>query len=561
MKFNTLLIPFFGITFSILVVISSFFYSKYESDKLLIKEAFANASKERFFRIKEQVRALFEYRQFSYKLEEQNVKKYHQSLLFTYKSSNDLLSSQNRLNNSIRKGTIALEVYSIDKFDKEFITLLNEQKIIIDPPLIDFKTKKFASESYTISSTGDEILVLKRFLLQSVSWQDALIKLVRKSRILNSLEIWESSEYESQRIIISRKGIQYETIDSSWFNAFKELFLEDDPIAIENKHNEEGGDISYQFLLQGTVYPQNKQLFGIKILLNPSEMVEQLAHLKSYFIKQMFLTCTLGVLFLGLMYFLILRPLRYFDIAVSGFKTVKNPSLLNRHDEIGRLIQNYELSRKTQITLQESQRERIEEKETLLKEIHHRVKNNLAVIMSLVRLQSRNLKSEKEKREFLDLQNRIKSMELIHRSLYQSENLANVDFAVYIEKLVNELLHSSVRHGLEIEMLYKITISPLDIDRAITCGLVINEVISNSLKYAFETVQKGEITIAMVDTNGEYHLTIFDNGCGKANAVKREESTSFGSKLIKTLVERQLKGVLSELPLQKGYGVDIIFKH
>jgi PAS domain S-box-containing protein len=139
----------------------------------------------------------------------------------------------------------------------------------------------------------------------------------------------------------------------------------------------------------------------------------------------------------------------------------------------------------------------LQEKETLLKEIHHRVKNNLQIISSLLRLQSRQLRDQQAIALFKESQNRVQAMALIHEKLYQSSNLAQIDFQEYIKTLVQALFRSydAHRHGVT----FKCNVEPISlaIDIAIPCGLIINELVSNSLKYAFPETLGGEICISL----------------------------------------------------------------
>ncbi len=139
----------------------------------------------------------------------------------------------------------------------------------------------------------------------------------------------------------------------------------------------------------------------------------------------------------------------------------------------------------------------LQEKETLLKEIHHRVKNNLQIISSLLRLQSRQLRDQQAIALFKESQNRVQAMALIHEKLYQSSNLAQIDFQEYIKTLVQALFRSydAHRHGVT----FKCNVEPISlaIDIAIPCGLIINELVSNSLKYAFPETLGGEISISL----------------------------------------------------------------
>ncbi len=142
-------------------------------------------------------------------------------------------------------------------------------------------------------------------------------------------------------------------------------------------------------------------------------------------------------------------------------------------------------------------KESLREKEVLLKEIHHRVKNNLQVISSLINLQSQYIKGKKAVEMFNETQNRIRSMALIHEQLYQSRNVAMIGFKEYAQNLLNNLLDSYEIDSDAIELSINIEDLSMTIDNAIPCGLIINELVSNSLKYAFPRGRKGKILIGL----------------------------------------------------------------
>ncbi|HAX49093.1 MAG TPA: PAS domain S-box protein [Ignavibacteria bacterium] len=201
----------------------------------------------------------------------------------------------------------------------------------------------------------------------------------------------------------------------------------------------------------------------------------------------------------------------------------------------------------------------LKQKDMLLKEIHHRVKNNLQIISSLIKLQSSHVKDKEIHSLFAESQNRIKTMALIHEKLYRSTDISVIEFYDYIKNLVDSLYASygmsteRVRPVIEFRSIY------LDIDTAIPCGLIINEVISNCLKYAFPDLRKGQITIDLEEkSESEYLLTIHDNGIGIPAEVNFANTNSLGLKLIKILSE-QLGGS-AELNRDKGTEFRILFK-
>jgi PAS domain S-box-containing protein len=194
----------------------------------------------------------------------------------------------------------------------------------------------------------------------------------------------------------------------------------------------------------------------------------------------------------------------------------------------------------------------LKEKEVLLKEIHHRVKNNMQVISSLLNLQSSRIKIPEILEMFKESQDRIRSMSLIHERLYQSADLAQIDFSHYIQNLAVHLFQSYRIKPETVVLKTDVRDVSLDINRAIPCGLIINELVSNSLKYAFPQVKdadtkkakKGEINIRLIANDGKVTLLVKDNGIGLPEDLDIETAESFGLQLVTTLVS-QLNGRIS----------------
>ncbi len=184
----------------------------------------------------------------------------------------------------------------------------------------------------------------------------------------------------------------------------------------------------------------------------------------------------------------------------------------------------------------------LNEKEALLKEIHHRVKNNLQMISSLLRLQSENIQDPALLSIFLESQNRVRSMAIIHECLYQSPDLARMDFADYVDKLTDNLLRTySVRMD-KISLRLEVDKVPLNLDIAIPCGLILTELVSNALKYAYPDGRAGTIfvTFRVLPKTG-YELTVADEGVGLAHPINFESTESLGLRLVHILTE-QLRG-------------------
>ncbi len=200
------------------------------------------------------------------------------------------------------------------------------------------------------------------------------------------------------------------------------------------------------------------------------------------------------------------------------------------------------------------------EKEVLLKEIHHRVKNNFQIITSLLNLQINTMKDSVSIEFFKEIQNRIRAMSLIHEKLYQSPDISSIDFSDYINKITNEVFHAySTTHPVA-ELNLELTPVFLSIDSAIPCGLIINELITNALKYAFEGTgsDRGTITVSLDETtDGIVTLTVADNGIGLPSDINPENSKSLGLFLTALLV-KQLKGSIT-IEREKGTRFIITF--
>lgn len=192
----------------------------------------------------------------------------------------------------------------------------------------------------------------------------------------------------------------------------------------------------------------------------------------------------------------------------------------------------------------------LHEKEVLLKEIHHRVKNNMQVITSLLSLQSKTIGDSKALAVFEDSQNRVKSMALIHETLYQSKDLSRINFAEYLQKLVAHVSRSYRIRPNAVKINLHVNDVALPIDTAVPCGLIINELASNALKYAFPADTKGEINITFAHADDQYTLCVSDTGVGLPPDFDPEQGKSLGMKLVRMLTS-QLSG---EMECRNGVG-------
>jgi two-component sensor histidine kinase len=201
----------------------------------------------------------------------------------------------------------------------------------------------------------------------------------------------------------------------------------------------------------------------------------------------------------------------------------------------------------------------LHEKEVLLKEIHHRVKNNLQIIASLLSLQSDQLKDPDDLVLFEDTQHRVKSMALIHESLYRTGDLARFNFARYIDSLCTDLLQSYGNGASHIRLQTELDELIFDVDTAVPCGLILNELLTNALKYAFPNGHPGDITIGLRADTGQVTLSVRDTGIGLPTDLDFRHTESLGLQLVAMLTE-QLGGTIT-LSRNCGTAFAVTFPH
>jgi two-component sensor histidine kinase len=192
----------------------------------------------------------------------------------------------------------------------------------------------------------------------------------------------------------------------------------------------------------------------------------------------------------------------------------------------------------------------LEEKEVLIREVHHRVKNNMQIISSLLNLQTRYVDDKETVNLLKESQNRVKSMAMIHEKLYQSHDLNHINIFDYINSLVKDLFYSYAIPKNQIKTVIKVEEINLNIETAVPCGLIISEIISNSLKYAFPGGREGEVHISLKHNGEKLYLTISDNGIGFPEGIDFKNTDSLGLRLVNNLTE-QIDG---ELELDRSHG-------
>lgn len=207
---------------------------------------------------------------------------------------------------------------------------------------------------------------------------------------------------------------------------------------------------------------------------------------------------------------------------------------------------------------QEQINESLKEKIVLLREIHHRVKNNLQIVSSLLNLQAGYITDKKILEVFKESQTRIRSMALIHEKLYQSRDLDKINFSDYIDSLIKDLFRSYRSQLNNINIRCESGEIFLEIDQAILCGLIINELISNSIKHAFIDRSEGEIVVKLYNEGDDYQIIVEDNGIGFPEEIDIENTETLGLQLITSLTS-QMTGKL-EIISNGGTSVKISFK-
>ncbi|MEM6343384.1 MAG: histidine kinase dimerization/phosphoacceptor domain -containing protein [Bacteroidota bacterium] len=226
------------------------------------------------------------------------------------------------------------------------------------------------------------------------------------------------------------------------------------------------------------------------------------------------------------------------------------------------LWRSYRLKQKTnqQLNAQnETIQQSLEEREILLKEIHHRVKNNLQIISSLLGLQSRSIDDPLALEAIAESRNRVHSMALIHQNLYQDESLMEVSLPDYISQLTQSLLESYQLNTQEIELKQNIEELSLDVDLLIPLGLILNELISNALKHAFGERQHGQIAIEIQSLPEHLQVKVADNGQGLPPDFEQKAQRSLGYKLVRSFVKKMNASL--QINTQAGTQIDMLIPH
>lgn len=184
------------------------------------------------------------------------------------------------------------------------------------------------------------------------------------------------------------------------------------------------------------------------------------------------------------------------------------------------------------------------EKDALLKEVHHRVKNNLQIVTSLLRLEASRHANPETKAVLGDMQHRLVSMAMVHELLYRSGNVAQVELSAYLESVTRHLFGSLAPPGRRVALHTALEPARVEVDQAVPCGLLVNELLSNSLKHGFADEMSGEVRVTLAWQHASsLQLAVRDSGVGLPDAVRRRQFDSLGLQLVSDLA-RQLRGTL-----------------
>jgi two-component sensor histidine kinase len=200
-----------------------------------------------------------------------------------------------------------------------------------------------------------------------------------------------------------------------------------------------------------------------------------------------------------------------------------------------------------------------ERKEALLREVHHRVKNNMAVICSLFYLQSTHTQDQETAQIFRDMENRVHSMALVHETLYGSENLSRINFAEYAQYLAKDIFSSHGSPGVSVRLKNELDPVIMDADLAVPCGLILNELISNALKHGFPNSAGGEIKVTLRSgADGRCTLCVEDSGVGIPADLEVHTSQSLGLRLVRSLAQ-QIHGTFELVRIDPGTSAHLLF--
>lgn len=232
---------------------------------------------------------------------------------------------------------------------------------------------------------------------------------------------------------------------------------------------------------------------------------------------------------------------------------IAHPSIIKKNDKIDGMVVILEdvTERKN---AENKLKNSLKEKDVLLREVHHRVKNNMQIISSLLSLQMTNIPDADTVNVLRECQGRVRSMAMIHEKLYESPDLSHINFKSYLEKLLSHIRHSY--HINTAPIYFDIDVQDLEmgLETALPCGLIVTELVTNSIKYAFPQNQKGEITVKLKSNDEKYELIVSDDGVGLPEDISPETTEKLGLRLVNLLVHQ----LVGKMKLERNNGTRFI---
>lgn len=294
----------------------------------------------------------------------------------------------------------------------------------------------------------------------------------------------------------------------------------------------------------------------VRIGISAEPIRKEVARLTTLAAGIIALVLLLGIVIAIILTVAITKPITELEKAANaiGRGDLKHRVPVKTADEIGHLSETFNVMTESLQKTTEELRLSLHEKEILLKEIHHRVKNNMAIISSLLQLQARYSKDETVTQLFRDSQSRISSMALVHEKLYHTQDFSDINLREYVEEFVRYVISTYWKREDEIELLLNIDDVNLSIDKMIPFGLILNELVTNSLKYAFQGIERPEISISFDAHDGRATLVYRDNGIGIPEHIEFPSSETLGLQIVNMLA-LQLQG---DIELKRNGGTSFI---
>lgn len=345
-------------------------------------------------------------------------------------------------------------------------------------------------------------------------------------------------------------------------------FKSSDTIANKNSDNE--------FLITSFYTLHTWESKPLALVISTREvMIVKLMHEQSdkqFAVILVFISGILSLLGISL-YYLVNLPLNKITRSLEENNTGHLSKLMNKQNEFGemaklvneffiqkqKLLKEIEVRAETEGKLrlsEEGLKHSLNEKVILLKEVHHRVKNNLQIIISLIRLQTNSLKDNVTIQHLNATLNRIKSIAFVHEMLYRSSDLSKIDFSAYISKFTYSLKDIYANSSQDIKLEINVKDVFLGVEKAVPCGVIINELVTNSIKHAFNGSQNGIINISMGKTGETYTLRVADNGIGLSNNFDINQTNSLGMYLVTSLAGQ----INAELDIERNNGTVFTLK-